>query len=373
MGTGAFVVAGILPLLADGLGTSVSAAGFGVTVYGLVYAATAPLINAWTQRFERRRVILTGVSLLVLGNVAAALAPGIELFLASRMVTALGGAMFSPVATAAVAALADERNRGRALAQAASGIALSTVLGVPLGTFLGYQIGWRATFLAIAAAGAIVAIGMAWAFPAIGRGSAGGFLERLRLVRDLRVLPVLLATALWTTGSYTVYTYVAPIFADIAAFDPARIDRILLLQGAVSVGATFFTGRFVDRVGADRAVVAGFAGLAVSFACLGLLGLLPRAELLLWPAILCVVAWALCGWTLHPGQQSRLIALAPGNAAVALALYASAIYVGIASGAALGGLLLGHLPPGKLAFVGAACEAAALVLVIVSRRRSAGL
>src|SRR5471030_2625272 len=136
IGTDSFVVAGILPNVSKSLGVSVGVAGQMVTVYALSYALLSPVIAATAAHWPRKRLLLAGLAVFVLGNLATALAPTIEWVLASRLLAGLGAAMFSPTATATGASLVPPEKRARALAIVIAGLSSATALGAPMGTFL---------------------------------------------------------------------------------------------------------------------------------------------------------------------------------------------------------------------------------------------
>lgn len=134
IGTDSFVIAGILPGAAHSLGVGVGTAGWLITAYAFSYAVLGPLMAAATTRWPRRRLFLTGLGIFVVGNLLTALVPVFGVALASRAVAGLGGAMVSPTAVAAAAALAPPERRGRAIATVLAGLSAATALGAPIGT-----------------------------------------------------------------------------------------------------------------------------------------------------------------------------------------------------------------------------------------------
>uniref|UniRef100_UPI000A8D66D6 MFS transporter n=1 Tax=Actinomadura kijaniata TaxID=46161 RepID=UPI000A8D66D6 len=187
IGTDAFVVAGVLPGIAGSLGVGVPAAGQLVTVFALAYALLSPVMAAATGAWPRRRVLLTGLVVLALGNAATALAPGYGWVLAARAVAAAGAAMFTPAAGATAAALAAPEHRGRALSYVSVGLVSSTALGVPLGTLLGEAVSWRGTIWFVTALAAVAALAVALWLPPVPAPPAVGLRRRLAPLGDRRV------------------------------------------------------------------------------------------------------------------------------------------------------------------------------------------
>jgi predicted MFS family arabinose efflux permease len=137
IGTDNFVVAGILPGVAESLHTSVSLAGQMVTVYALSYAVMAPVMAAVAGGWPRKLLLVSALGIFVVGNIISALASDLNTVLLSRALAGLGAAMFAPTALGVATLLGDPARRGRALATVTAGLAAATALGAPLGTFIG--------------------------------------------------------------------------------------------------------------------------------------------------------------------------------------------------------------------------------------------
>lgn len=212
VGTDGFVISGLLPEVARTLHVDVGAAGQLVTVFALAYALLAPVLAALTATWSPRRVLVAALIVFAVGNALTATAPGYGLVLASRAVTAAGAALFTATASTTAAALAGERNRGRAIATVMTGMTSSLVLGAPLGTLIGGALGWRTTmwFITSLALAAVPPIGLR--LPGGGPAPYGGLRRRVALLGDRRVLAALARTVVAFTGIHIPYTYVSAIF-----------------------------------------------------------------------------------------------------------------------------------------------------------------
>ncbi len=146
----------MLPEVARGLGAGLADVGWVSTVFALTYAVLAPVLGALTDRVERRTVLVVSLVVFALGNAASALAPGLGTLLAARVATAAGAALYIPAASASPAALSPPERRGRAMAVVLGGLSAATVAGVPFGTWLAADLGWRSTFWLLAGVGAAV-------------------------------------------------------------------------------------------------------------------------------------------------------------------------------------------------------------------------
>jgi len=366
IGTDSFVVAGVLGQVSASLGVSVALAGQMVTLYALSYALLSPVIAAAAAHWPRKRLLLTGLVVFVIGNVITALAPTIELVLASRLLAGLGAAMFSPTATAAGASLVPPEQRGRALAIVIAGLSSATALGAPLGTFIGGWLDWRATMWFVSAVGIVAAVGVAWRLPHIPNPPAVSLARRLAPLADARVLLTLLTTWLVYAGLFLVYTYIGSSFDRATGGDARVLAGLLLLWGAAATLGNLVAGRLTDRLGSRRIINAAIALLVVDFA------LLPWTSASLATAVPALVVWGLCGWGLLVPQQHRLISITPASAPLLLGLNSAAVYVGVSMSGLVGGAALTLLDRHALGLVGAVFIAAGLFVAEQAYRRIAG-
>ena len=348
IGTDSFVVAGVLPQVSASLGVSVALAGQMVTLYALSYALLSPVIAAAAARWPRKRLLLTGLAVFVLGNVVTALAPGIELVLASRVLAGLGAAMFSPTATASGASLVPPEQRGRALAIIVAGLSSATALGAPLGTFIGGWLDWRATMWFVAAVGTLAAAGVAWRLPHIPTPPPVSLARRLAPLGDARVLLTLLTTWLVYSGLFLVYTFIGPSFDRATGGSARMLAALLLLWGVAATVGNLAAGRLTDRYGSRRIINAAIALVALDFV------LLSWTSASLATAVPALIVWGLCGWGLLVPQQHRLISITPAAAPLLLGLNSAAIYTGVSMSGLIGGAAITWFDRHALGLVGAA-------------------
>src|SRR5690625_1272522 len=151
IGTDDFVIAGLLPEIADDLSVSEAAAGQLITVFSLSYAVGAPMAAVVTARWSQRHVMIAAASFFTVGNLIAAAAPTYETLFALRVLLALTAATITPAAVSTAAALAPAGRQGRYIGMVAAGLTVSLVAGVPIGTWLGGNFGWRSTMVFVAA------------------------------------------------------------------------------------------------------------------------------------------------------------------------------------------------------------------------------
>lgn len=347
IGTDSFVVSGVLRQVSVSLGVSIALAGQMVTVFALSYALLSPVVAAAAAHWPRKRLLLAGLAILVLGDVVTALAPSIELVLASRLLSGLAAAMFSPTASATAAALVAPEQRGRALAIVITGLSSGTAFGAPLGIFVGGLLDWRATMWFAAALGSMAWMGVALLLSDIPTTPAVSLTRRLAPLRDARVMLTLLTIWLVFTGLFMVHTYIDPSFDRVTGGDPSVLAGLLLLRGMAATVGSLAAGRLTDRFGNRRIINVAIAVLILDFA------LLPWTSASLVTAVPALIVWGLCGWGLLVPQQLRLIGITPSAAPLLLGLNQTAIYLAVSASGVLGGAAITWFDRHMLGLVGA--------------------
>jgi predicted MFS family arabinose efflux permease len=356
VGTDSFVVAGILPQVAQSLGVSVSVAGQMVTVYALSYALLSPVIAALVSHWPRKRLLMAGLAVFVIGNVITAIAPTLGWVLASRFIAGLGAAMYSPTATATGAALAAPEKRAQALAVVIAGLSTATALGSPMGTFIGSLGNWRDTLWFVSAVGFAAAAAVYYMLPAIAALPSASLRQRLAPLRDSRVALTLLTTLTAYAGMFAVYTYVGVSFDRATGGRPEVLAGLLLLWGVAATVGNLAAGRLTDRFGSRVIINGAIAVLVLNFMAL------PWTSASLPTAAIALVIWGVCGWGLVVPQQARLINIAPAAAPLLMGLNSAALYVGVSTAGVIGATGVAMLDRHLLGLIAAVPIALAFVL-----------
>ena len=322
---------GLLPLIATGFHVSLPNAGLLVTGYGLTVAIMSVPLAYATRRIPRRFLLSAVLGLFVLATLASCLAPTYEALLVARVVVALSQSVFWAVVGPAAASLFPVAARGRAAATVFGGSALAPMLGVPAGTWLGQQAGWRAAFLALAGVGLVAFLLVATLMPTrpVGQGHAATGTAPSALRYWLLVAITILAV----TGLFVAFTYTTPFLTEVTRFPAAAISPVLLLRGVLDLAGTVAGGILTDRH--PNLVFVGSLALIV----VSLIGAWTFATSK--PA----TAWllGLSGFALgsvSPVLTHRVLEVAPGSTDFAAAGTSAAFNVGIAGGSSAGGAVL---------------------------------
>ncbi|MGW0217117.1 MFS transporter [Micromonospora chokoriensis] len=365
LGAFAFITTELLPVgllthIAPDLDRSRSQVGLLVSGYAIVVVLASVPLARLTQRIPRRHLLGVTMLLFAAGNATAALAPTYGVLAGSRLVTALAQALFWSVATATVTGPFPVAVRGRVVALFAAGATLAPVLGVPLGTWLGQQAGWRVAFAVLAGVGLATAAAVFVLLPSYPPAAGGA--ARGTAPDGRRFLLLLVATALGIGGFMTLQTYVTPFLLDVSGFDDAMLAPLLFISGAAGVVGTLAAARTLDRWPIVSLLTPLSVGTASLFGLYALGALRPGAAALLAGIGLGYAAFG-------SAVQNRMLHLAPGSTDIASAGVSTAFNAGICGGSLLGGALLSTSGARPLAFVGGLLTLTALVLLAVDARR----
>ena len=366
IGAGVMVVPGTLNDISASLQVAPSVAGQLITAGGIVMALGAPLCAALVAGWDRRRLLAVTMLWFALLHVACTVATTLGVLLPLRALAVLSPAIFTPQAAACVGLLVPAHDRGRAITFIFLGWSLASVLGMPLGAYIGGVLGWRAAFLLVATLSLVSA---AWVWRTLPDGVRPPALSRQAWADTLQSGPLMLCigvTVLFAAGQFVLFSYMAPYWQQVLGAGPGALSLTFLWFGAFGLLGNVLMSRSIDRLGAPRAVLLAIGSMALT--------------MLLWPlgtgvfaAALILVPWAMGCFSSNSAQQARLVAIAPGVAAGSVALNSSAMYAGQAIGAALGGWMIAQAGFGSLHWVGLAgllASAAASVLAERSLRRA---
>jgi DHA1 family inner membrane transport protein len=346
---------GLLPLIAEDLGTTASAVGLLVTGYGLIIVVVSLPLTRLTRRLPRRRLLCILFGVLVMATCLSAVAWNYWLLMGARMVTALSQALFWAVITPTAAGLFRAEVRGRAVSILYASVSVAALAGIPAGTWLGQQTNWRVAFFALSGLGVLVLVTVAAALPDTPAGQ--GAADRGSAPDRGRYLSIVATTAMAVTGAFTAFTYISPFLTGVSGFAESSIGPLLLARGIAGLAGVFAVGYLVDRHGWLTMTV--LVGLQV----LALAGQYTFGA----SQVATVITISLSGFTLAglPATLgSRVLAYAPGASDMASAGTSTAFNMGITAGAFFGSVLLPGPGVRSTALVGALLSLVAFAIVL---------
>ncbi|MFG2053272.1 MFS transporter [Micromonospora sp. NPDC048930] len=360
-----FVIMGLLPEVATDFAVTESAAGWLISGYALSVAVGAIGLTAAVTRFNRKHVLMGLMLLFVAGNLTSALAGTYELMMAGRILAALSHGAFFGIGSVVAASLVAPSRQAAAIAMMFTGLTAANVLGVPFGTFLGQQLGWRSTFWTITAIGIVALAGVAALVPSHPTTAAtGGLRHELKAFAHPQVWFSLLITILGFGGMFGAFTYIAYTLTEVSGFATATVPWLLVL-----FGLGLFAGNTLGGRAADRSVPATLiAVLAALTAVLVVFAVTAPSQ------IMTVVSLALMGafgFATVPGLQMRIMQYAGQAPTLASGANIAAFNVGNALGAWLGGVTItAGLGYTSTLWDGAALSFAGLLVLLIATRHA---
>ncbi|WNI14218.1 MFS transporter [Actinacidiphila sp. ITFR-21] len=247
IGTTEFVMMGLLPNVANDLGTSVPTAGYLVSAYALGVVVGAPLLTALGSRIPRKRMLLLLMGLFTVGNLASAVAPGYATLLAGRFLAGLPHGAFFGVGAVVASRMVAEDRRARAVAAMFLGLTIANIVGVPAATALGQHLGWRATFLVVSVVGLLALASLALLIPRLPEEEHAGVGSEIRALREPQVLLGLLTAVFGFAGVFAVYSYLASMMTEVTGFADSTVTWLLALFGIGMTLGALVAGPLTDR------------------------------------------------------------------------------------------------------------------------------
>ncbi|WP_318628178.1 MFS transporter [Paenibacillus polymyxa] len=365
IGTTEFISVGLLPLIAEDLHISVTMSALTVTLYALGVTIGAPVLTSLTSSVPRKTLLLWIMIIFIAGNSLAAVSSGIALLLIARVISAFAHGVFMSIGSTIAADLVPDDRRASAISIMFSGLTVATVTGVPLGTYIGQQWGWRAAFMAIVVVGVVALIANLILLPStLRKGNNTPFREQVKLVTNGRLLLAFIITALGYGGTFVVFTYLSPLLHDITGFQQSTVTFILLLYGiAIAIG-NVIGGKAANR----KPLSALFYMFLIQAVILFLLLFTAPFKT---AGLITIFFMGLLAFMNVPGLQVYVVMLAerfaPKAVDVASAVNIAAFNAGIAIGAYVGGIVTDSLGLIHTAWIGSIMVFVAVLLTGWSR------
>lgn len=362
IGTTEFTPMGLLPVIASGVGVSIPTAGMLITAYAVGVMLGAPVMTLLMGRFGKRTALMLLMSIFVVGNLLSALAPNYGLLLLSRLVTSLNHGAFFGIGAVVAASLVPKEKQAAAVATMFMGLTIANIGGVPAATWIGQQIGWRMAFAGTAVLGLLAMAALWYALPKGERGSVPHVRKELAVIARPSVLLAMATTVLGAGAMFTLYTYVAPVLAELTGASDSFVTLALVLIGVGFTLGNSLGGRLADW---------SLDGAAKIF--LAVLALIMLAMPLVLGshigAAIALLVWGMFTFAVVPPLQMRVMTAAIEAPGLASSINVGAFNLGNAVGAALGGAVISlNLGYAAVPMAGGVLAAAGLLLVWLGGR-----
>ena len=335
LGIAEFVMMGILPKVAQGMGVDIPAAGHLISAYALGVSVGAPML-IFVRRFRLKHILVALALLMVVGNLCAAAAPGYWWLIAARFVSGLPHGAYFGVASIVAEKLAGRAHGSEAVSIMIAGMTVANLFGVPLGTSLADLLSWRVTFLLVGAWGLLVCYYLCRWVPHVEGVEDTGLRGQFRFLSTAAPWLVLGATMLGNGGVFCWYSYVSPMLVEVAGFSTGSVTALMMLAGFGMVVGNLASGRMSDRYSPGLVGTCVQAGLCV--------------------VLLLIFFFAPCRWALallmalctaglfavSSPEQVLMIRVSPGGQMLGAACVQVAFNMGNALGAYVGGVASVH-------------------------------
>jgi predicted MFS family arabinose efflux permease len=356
---------GLLPLIAQDLQISVTTAGLTVSLYALGVTFGAPILTSVTSSMSRKSLLLSIMAVFIVGNTIAASATSVGILLVARVLSAFSHGVFMSIGSTIAANLVPEDRRASAISIMFTGLTVATVTGVPFGTFLGQQFGWRFAFIAIVAVGVIAFIANSTLVPSdLPKGTRTTFRDQFKLVTNGRLLLSFVITALGYGGTFVVFTYLSPLLQDITGFEEGTVAAILLMYGVAIAIGNIIGGKVANQ----KPITALFYMFTMQAIVLFILTFTAPYKV---AGLITIILMGLFAFMNVPGLQVYVVMLAerfvPSAVDVASAINIAAFNAGIAIGSYLGGIITDSVGLIHTAWIGALMVLGAVILTGWSR------
>ncbi|MFB5284312.1 MFS transporter [Peribacillus sp. Hz7] len=360
IGTTEFISVGLLPLIAKDLQIPVTTAGLTVSLYALGVTFGAPILTSLTSRMSRKALLLWIMVIFIIGNSIAAGASSIGVLLAARVISAFSHGIFMSIGSTIAADLVPENRRASAISIMFTGLTVATVTGVPFGTFIGQQFGWRMAFIVIVAVGVLALIANSILVPSdLRKGKRTTLQDQFKLVTNGRLLLMFIITALGYGGTFVVFTYLSPLLQTITGFKEGTVAVILFIYGiAIAIGN--MVGGKLSNQNPIKALFYMFIVQAV------ILFILMFTAPFKIAGLMTIFLMGLMAFMNVPGLQVYVVMLAerfvPTAVDVASAINIAAFNAGIALGSYLGGVITNSIGLIHTSWIGALMVLMAAIL-----------
>lgn len=360
-GTAENVIIGILPDIAPGLNVSVSVAGQLTSIFSITFALTAPLALILTTRFERKATLIFALGVFIASSIIASISPNYLTLFAARIGMAAASAIVCLIATMLAAELVNPAMRGRAIGIIFMGISGSMVAGVPTGMIVNDWLGWRAVFLCLTLAAALVLLLSLHALPRAGR-SLRGLPPYMPHLKSLRLVSAQLVSVLMIGGHFVLFAYLSPYLLEAVHISSQNVVWAMVAFGVAGMTGGYLGGLLVDKLPPRLAIV---LTPLLYLTALTMMPLAIGSSTIFGSALM---IWACVSWMISPVVQNFLITTDPATADAGIGINLSAMHVGVALGTATGGLALQNLSLQALPWIGGILVALSLLCAFNASR-----
>ncbi|WP_432632468.1 MFS transporter [Brachyspira sp.] len=333
IGTSEYIIMGLLSEIAEDLKITIPQAGSLVTMYAMGVVVGGPLLAILTMKLSRKIALLSLMCMFIIGNILCALSTSYHFLMVARVLAALCHGTFFGIASVVAAGMVAENKKSQAIALVFMGVSLANILGVPVGTHIGEQFGWRATFWLVSAIGILAVLALLKFIPSKLPMPSGDIIGEFKILRHRRVFIPLILSVLTSASLFTIFTYIDPILQKVTMVDKSTVVKILFWIGAgLSIGT--LTG---GKLG-DKSLIKSLISIMFIIVIIQIIMLYVNTKVI--PMIATLFVWSITGFAVCPMLQALVVEQAKGAPNLASTFNQSSFNLGNAIGAKYGGLLI---------------------------------
>ncbi|MHC5225867.1 sugar transporter [Ignatzschineria sp. LJL83] len=307
--------------------------GVMITIYAWVVALASLPLMLLVSNFERKRLLTIIFILFIISHIATFFASSFPMLIVGRIGVALSHAVFWSITAALAIRVAPVGKKSQALGILATGSALATVLGIPLGRIIGQMIGWRYTFLLIGIAALITLIVLYFLLPRLPSQNAGSAKSLPIILKRPALMGIFFITMIMVTAHFTAYSYIEPFSEMIAKISPNKTTILLLLFGGAGIIGSIIFSKF------NHHFPLAFLPVALAALSVSLLLLLPSTYITNGILVLSLL-WGMAMTAVVLTLQLKVLELAPDATDIAMAIFSGIFNVGIGGGALVGTIVI---------------------------------
>lgn len=330
--TSEFMVAGMMPSLAEEFGVSISAIGYLVSVYAVGMVVGGPILTLGLLKFPRKKALLGLTIVFLIGQILGALAPNYEVMIAARVITGVVSSACIGISVAITLHIVKEQSRGRAVSIVLGGLMIATAAGLPLAMLFDQYFGWRSSFWAIVILVLIATVLMQILIPTIPSAEQLSVRKELSAFKNYRLWAAYTTSVLILGATFAAFSYFTPILTELTGFDPITVPFLLGIYGAATIVGNIIIGRLADNHTMSTTTV----GLIILTTTLAIFGLFVEMPVV---SVVSVVLIGLVGLAMNPALVTRVTRVG-GTGTLVATVHTSIINVGIMIGSAVGGVAI---------------------------------
>lgn len=353
-----FLVMGLLPNVATDLNVTIPQAGQIITGYALGVAFGAPILTILSHSIAKKKLLLLLMLIFILGNGLSMIAPSYIFLIAARIMTALAHGTFLGAGTLIATYLVPAHRKGSAVALVLAGLTIANIVGVPFGTLIGQEFGWRASFGVITVLGVIALMGIWKYIPIVRDQDHASILQQVRAVIKPQVLLTLIAGMFGCASLFALFTYISPVLQQISGFQEHSVTWILVIFGVSVTIGNLIGGKLSDWKTIPY-LIGNYAILSIILAVLSVTLQNPIM------AIITLFIWGTAAFSLMPGIQLRTMTLASEAPMLVATSNHSFLNLGNAFGAFIGGVVIKASGLEALPWLASAFAAFGFIFIII--------